>query len=279
MTRVVMRRKAMGEKVNRWSYDGHEGDGELSLNSAYDGDYMLYSDHDRIHADDQRHIGELEGVLRKLKNNMQRRMYLTTGQEELEGLISLIDAALSGSSPALHVWGRVTKESVAPDGARAIEGMEWTGASLSSSSPAIEPPFVGNMYSHTAHRDQTEALAQPLAAIEPSMREEVRAQIIALWQDADSIDECADKIIALLTRLRDSGDVKVEHDPNRCAVCGWPLDPPNHCGRGDCSMRQFPDHLYDPERAEREYGKWASHLPGYAERHPTHHTSGDGGGK
>lgn len=43
-------------------------------------------------------------------------------------------------------------------------------------------------------------------------------------------------------------------DANRCAVCGWPLDPTGQmCRRGNCSMRPLPERAYDPARAVREY--------------------------
>jgi len=43
-------------------------------------------------------------------------------------------------------------------------------------------------------------------------------------------------------------------DPNRCAVCGWPLVETIDlgCVRGNCSLRQRPATLYDPARAEAE---------------------------
>jgi hypothetical protein len=43
---------------------------------------------------------------------------------------------------------------------------------------------------------------------------------------------------------------------DHCAVCGWPLaeNRDDGCRPGDCSMRPFPDHIFDPERANREYG-------------------------
>jgi hypothetical protein len=42
---------------------------------------------------------------------------------------------------------------------------------------------------------------------------------------------------------------------DRCAVCGWPLAETreNGCRPGDCSMRPFPEHIFDIERANREY--------------------------
>lgn len=41
---------------------------------------------------------------------------------------------------------------------------------------------------------------------------------------------------------------------SRCAVCGWPLaeKPESGCVRGNCSHRPRPEHLYAPDRAERE---------------------------
>lgn len=43
----------------------------------------------------------------------------------------------------------------------------------------------------------------------------------------------------------------------RCAVCGWPLaeSADKGCVRGNCSMRPIPDRIYDPVRANTEYGK------------------------
>lgn len=47
-------------------------------------------------------------------------------------------------------------------------------------------------------------------------------------------------------------------DPNRCAVCGWPLVDGDGvtdrvgCVRGNCSMRPHPMTLYDPVRATSE---------------------------
>ena len=44
-------------------------------------------------------------------------------------------------------------------------------------------------------------------------------------------------------------------DINRCAVCGWQLDPYGEmCRRGNCSHRPLPDRFYDPERVKAEYG-------------------------
>lgn len=53
-------------------------------------------------------------------------------------------------------------------------------------------------------------------------------------------------------------------EQDRCAICGWPLDPEGKmCRRGNCSMRPFPERYYDPARARVEYG---ASLP--LERHP-----------
>ena len=43
-------------------------------------------------------------------------------------------------------------------------------------------------------------------------------------------------------------------DPDRCAVCGWPLanQPEGGCVRGNCSERPRPKRLYDEPRAEQE---------------------------
>jgi len=43
-------------------------------------------------------------------------------------------------------------------------------------------------------------------------------------------------------------------DPNRCAVCGWPLAAlmDKGCVRGNCSMRPRPERLYDSKRAQAE---------------------------
>lgn len=41
---------------------------------------------------------------------------------------------------------------------------------------------------------------------------------------------------------------------DRCAVCGWPLDPKEQmCRRGNCSMRPMPERAADPARAIAEY--------------------------
>lgn len=58
-------------------------------------------------------------------------------------------------------------------------------------------------------------------------------------------------IDAHLSRRRDGGGAL---DPNRCAVCGWPLKdrPADGCVRGNCSQRPRPHRLYDPERATAE---------------------------
>ena len=44
-------------------------------------------------------------------------------------------------------------------------------------------------------------------------------------------------------------------DPNRCAVCGWPLATSREegCVSGSCSLRPRPERLYDSERALREH--------------------------
>ena len=44
-------------------------------------------------------------------------------------------------------------------------------------------------------------------------------------------------------------------DPNRCAVCGWPLATTREegCVSGSCSLRPRPERLYDSERAWREH--------------------------
>jgi hypothetical protein len=46
----------------------------------------------------------------------------------------------------------------------------------------------------------------------------------------------------------------IDADPDRCAVCGWPLAETANdgCVRGNCSMRPRPKMLYDTERAVRE---------------------------
>lgn len=41
-------------------------------------------------------------------------------------------------------------------------------------------------------------------------------------------------------------------DPERCAICGWPLSG-TACERGNCSERPLPRRYYDAERARREY--------------------------
>lgn len=43
-------------------------------------------------------------------------------------------------------------------------------------------------------------------------------------------------------------------DPNRCAICGWPLveTADKGCVRGNCSFRPTPIHPYDPARAAAE---------------------------
>lgn len=69
----------------------------------------------------------------------------------------------------------------------------------------------------------------------------------------DRTEPCADCEKA----LRDIHPPNV--DPNRCAVCGWPLvGHDNGCARGDCSMRPLPPlPLYDRARAIAEYGIYA----------------------
>ena len=52
--------------------------------------------------------------------------------------------------------------------------------------------------------------------------------------------------------LREEKDVSDNDD--RCAVCGWPLEPKGTgCQRGNCSMRPLPRRYWDYERAKREY--------------------------
>jgi hypothetical protein len=43
-------------------------------------------------------------------------------------------------------------------------------------------------------------------------------------------------------------------DPNRCAICAWPLAATTDkgCVRGNCALRPPPAHLYDPARAKAE---------------------------
>ena len=43
-------------------------------------------------------------------------------------------------------------------------------------------------------------------------------------------------------------------DPERCAICAWPLKATvaEGCVRGNCSMRPTPAKFYDPARATRE---------------------------
>ena len=56
-------------------------------------------------------------------------------------------------------------------------------------------------------------------------------------------------------------------DPNRCAICAWPLaeNPDKGCVRGNCALRPPPDLRcrYDPERAaaENELGAPARFAP------------------
>lgn len=57
--------------------------------------------------------------------------------------------------------------------------------------------------------------------------------------------------------------VKDRRDANRCAVCGWHLAdiPSKGCVRGNCSLRPFPDHFYDPARAKAEYSPYLDNHP------------------
>ncbi len=54
-----------------------------------------------------------------------------------------------------------------------------------------------------------------------------------------------------------------QRDLNRCAVCGWTLQPDRACGcvRGNCSQRPLPDRFYDPARAKEEYHGALDHDP------------------
>lgn len=44
-------------------------------------------------------------------------------------------------------------------------------------------------------------------------------------------------------------------DERRCAICGWPLESSIDLGciRGNCSHRPFPERMYSPARAQKEY--------------------------
>lgn len=107
------------------------------------------------------------------------------------------------------------------------------------------------------------------------MTDETRAQAIAAlaqWLElskpkriATDIEHAAHGLaVESLAALRalpaaprpDAGEAP--DDRNRCAVCGWPLDPAGKmCRVGSCSMRPLPDRLYAPARAVAEYGTWA----------------------
>lgn len=75
--------------------------------------------------------------------------------------------------------------------------------------------------------------------------------------DGQRLSEAARATAA--TDMEISDQTSQKRDVNRCAICGWTLAglASQGCVRGNCSLRPFPSHFYDPARARAEY---APHL-------------------
>lgn len=73
--------------------------------------------------------------------------------------------------------------------------------------------------------------------------------------DIGDIEACARLLREALQAAPRPDAGEAPDDRNRCAVCGWPLDPDGKmCRVGSCSMRPLPERLYAPARAVAEYG-------------------------